>query len=83
MKKRLLTCTVEDEDGGFFARCLELEVASDGPSEAQAITNLEDALSLYGEQEGWEPLLLPPYTIELTDEDHAWLDSPPVGREIL
>lgn len=35
------------EDGVFVARCLELELASDGPTEAQAIANLYEALDLY------------------------------------
>lgn len=37
------------EDGVFVARCLELELASDGPTEAQAIANLYEALDLYSE----------------------------------
>mgnify|MGYP001041464929 CR=1 FL=1 len=83
MKKRLLTCTVQAEEDRYVARCLEIEVASDGPSEAEALANLEEALSLYAEQEGWEPLLLPSHAIELTDDDRACIAAPPVGREIM
>jgi predicted RNase H-like HicB family nuclease len=38
------------EAGLFVARCLELEVASDGATEEEALTNLREAIELYFER---------------------------------
>lgn len=35
----------------FIAKCLEVEIASQGKSEKEAITNLEEAISLFFEDE--------------------------------
>lgn len=80
---RLLSYTLCQEDGAYVAQCIEVDVASDGDSEAEAVANLEEALMLYGESENWAPLLMPHGPIELTEEDRAWLNDTPVGREIL
>lgn len=40
---------VTPEDGAFVARCLDPDVASDGDTAAEAITNLHEALELYFE----------------------------------
>ena len=82
-KRRVLHYSVTSEDDGFVARCLDIEVASDGSTVAEALANLEDALILYGEAEAWKPMLFPDKPIELTDEDREWLDMKPVGREIV
>lgn len=37
------------EDGVFVARCLDPEVASDGPTVEEAVANLQEALELYFE----------------------------------
>lgn len=44
-------CEIEvtEEDGGFVARCLDPDVASDGNTEAAALANLRQALELYYE----------------------------------
>jgi hypothetical protein len=38
---------VTEEDGQFVALCLDVDVASDGPTEAEAVANLREALALY------------------------------------
>ena len=41
---------VYPEDGIFVARCLEIEVASDGETEEEALENLREAIELYFER---------------------------------
>ena len=42
-----LKYTVFEEDGAFVARCLDVEVASEGDTKEGAIDNLREALELY------------------------------------
>lgn len=42
--------TITEEDGGFVARCSNPEVASDGKTPDEALSNLREALELYFEQ---------------------------------
>ena len=42
-----LTYTVDAEDGLFIARCIELDIVSDGLSKEEAIENLTEALDCY------------------------------------
>jgi predicted RNase H-like HicB family nuclease len=42
-----LSYTVNEEDGLFIARCIELEIASDGLTKDEAIENLKDALDCF------------------------------------
>lgn len=44
-----LTAAVVREDGWYVARCLEVEVASQGRTIEDALTNLKEALELYFE----------------------------------
>lgn len=44
-----LTAAVTQEDEWFVARCLDVEVASQGTSVEEALTNLREALELYFE----------------------------------
>lgn len=46
---RKLNYVVLPDDGVFVARCLDVEVASDGPTEQEAVANLQEALELYFE----------------------------------
>jgi len=46
-----LTAAVWKEDDWFVARCVEIEVASQGRSESEALKNLEEAILLYLEDE--------------------------------
>lgn len=38
------------EDGMFVARCLDIDVASDGATDAEAVANLREAIELYFER---------------------------------
>ena len=40
------------EDGWFVAKALEVEVASQGKSQKEALSNLKEALELYFEDQG-------------------------------
>jgi predicted RNase H-like HicB family nuclease len=54
--KRTLTAYLTEEDGWYVAQCLEVDVASQGESEADAMTNLGEALHLH---------FMPPVATEL------------------
>lgn len=45
--KKDLSFVVTQEDKWFVAQCLDIDVASQGQTEAEAIDNLRDALALY------------------------------------
>lgn len=42
-----LNYTIDLEDGVFIARCVELDIASDGLTRDEAIANLKEALDCY------------------------------------
>jgi predicted RNase H-like HicB family nuclease len=44
---RTFTASVTVEDGWFVAQCLEVDVASQGMSEQEAVAHLKEALELY------------------------------------
>ena len=46
-RKRKCTASVSREGKWFIAQCLEVDVASQGTSEAAALRNLADALALH------------------------------------
>jgi len=52
------------EDGAFVARCLDVEVASEGDSEAEAVANLQEALELFFEDHVTSLAELPPRTYQ-------------------
>ncbi len=52
------TATVEREDEWFVAQCREVDIASQGRTEAEAIANLQEALELHLESSGEEPHVL-------------------------
>lgn len=60
--ERKLNYVVFPEDGVFVARCLDVEVASDGTTEQEAVTNLKEALELYFEDHESNLAELPPRT---------------------
>lgn len=41
---------VYQEDGVFVARCLDLDVVSDGATDAEAVANLREAIMLHCER---------------------------------
>ena len=49
--KRELKVVVMLEGDVFVARCLDIEVASDGVTEQEALSNLREALELYFEDD--------------------------------
>ena len=48
-RERRVSYVVYREDDGFVARCLDVNVASEGDTEEEAIDNLREALELYFE----------------------------------
>jgi predicted RNase H-like HicB family nuclease len=62
--ERKLKYVVFHEDGAFVARCLDIEVASEGDTEAEAVANLQEALELYFEDHEDRLALLPPRTYQ-------------------
>ena len=49
MEAQTFTASISREDGWFIAQCLEVDVASQGESEEEALINLRDAVELYFE----------------------------------
>jgi predicted RNase H-like HicB family nuclease len=49
LMKQIFTASVWKEDGWFVAQCREVDVASQGESEAEALSNLCEALELHFE----------------------------------
>jgi predicted RNase H-like HicB family nuclease len=47
--KRTFTASVWREDDRYIAQCLEVDVASQGETKAEALTNLREALELHFE----------------------------------
>jgi predicted RNase H-like HicB family nuclease len=65
-----LTAAVSREDGWYVARCLEVEVTSQGRTIEEALANLREALELYFEDtpppSGSHPVELRPVVVRLT-----------------
>jgi len=51
LSSRSLHAIVWQEDDLFVSKCVELEIASQGQTEKEAITNLEEAIDLFFENE--------------------------------
>ena len=51
MRKRTLQVVLYEEDGGYVAQCLNVNVASDGNTEQEALANIREALELYFEDD--------------------------------
>lgn len=64
LMERKLKYVVYPEDGVFVARCLDVEVTSDGPTEDEAVANLQEALELYFEDHDTTLAELPPRTYQ-------------------
>lgn len=45
--KRTFTASLTHDDGWYVAQCLEVDVASQGETEREALANLEEALALH------------------------------------
>ena len=75
--KQIFTARVWQEGDCFVAQCNEIEVASQGETEEEAITNLRDALELHHEPltANETALLSEPALAEewnKSEEDAAW-----------
>ena len=57
MKTQTFTASISQEDELFIAQCLEVDVASQGKNEDEAINNLREALELY--LEAPQPTVMP------------------------
>jgi predicted RNase H-like HicB family nuclease len=59
MGTQTFTASISREDDWFIAQCLEVDVASQGKSEEEALANLAEALGLYFEppQPNLKPVL--------------------------
>ena len=49
MENQTFTACIWQEDNWFIAQCLEVDIASQGESEEEALDNLAEALELYFE----------------------------------
>lgn len=47
--KRQLAASIWKEGDWFIAQCIEVDIASQGPTEEEALANLREALELYFE----------------------------------
>ncbi|BAG01454.1 hypothetical protein MAE_16320 [Microcystis aeruginosa NIES-843] len=47
--RQVLTARIFQEDNWFVAQCLEVDVASQGETETEALNNLQEALELHFE----------------------------------
>ena len=54
-----LTAEVWKEEPMYVAKCKELKVVSQGGTAAQALSNLEEAIELYLEDEDLERIIIP------------------------
>ena len=61
--KRTLTAAISREEDWYVARCIEVEVASQGKTEAEALANLTEALELYFDNDG-PPSIPEPHVIK-------------------
>ena len=61
-----VTAEVWKEEPMYVAKCKELKVTSQGETAGQALTNLEEAIELYLEDENLDRLIIPlEFTFEL------------------
>ncbi len=51
MPPRTVRYVVYEQDCAFVAQCLDVDVASEGDTEEEAVVNLREALALYFDEE--------------------------------
>lgn len=66
-REHKLSFVVHQQDDGSVARCVDVNVASEGDSEADAVANLREALELYFEDA---------QLLDISPVRHARLDNP-------
>lgn len=57
MQPQKVRYVVYEQDGAFVAQCLDVDVASEGDTEEDAVANLREALELYFDAEA--PMMTP------------------------
>jgi predicted RNase H-like HicB family nuclease len=62
---RTLNYVTWEEDGAFVAQCLNVDIASEGDTQDEAIANLKEALELYFEDATGQEPLVPPIRVRL------------------
>lgn len=62
--KHHLSFVVFEEDDAFVARCLDVDVVSEGDTKDEAVANLREALELYFEDSTVSPATLPTRTYQ-------------------
>ncbi len=76
MKTQTFTASISREGEMFVAQCLEIDVASQGKSEDDAINNLKEALELYLEPP--RPTVMPKlrkFEVSINTDETAFLSS--------
>jgi predicted RNase H-like HicB family nuclease len=76
MKTQTFTASISQEGEMFIAQCLEIDVASQGKSEDDAINNLKEALELYLEPP--RPTVMPKlrkFEVSINSNETAFLSS--------
>jgi predicted RNase H-like HicB family nuclease len=62
---RTVRYVIWEEDGAFVAQCLDVDVASEGDTQDEALASLKEALELYFEDTRGHEALLPPSRVRL------------------
>ncbi|MYB95721.1 type II toxin-antitoxin system HicB family antitoxin [Candidatus Poribacteria bacterium] len=76
MKTQTFTASISQEGELFIAQCLEIDVASQGKSEDDAINNLKEALELYLEPPRATVMpKLRKFEISINSDETAFLSS--------
>lgn len=76
MKTKTFTASISQEGELFIAQCLEIDVASQGKSEDEAINNLKEALELYLEPP--RPTVMPKlrkFEVSINSDETTFLSS--------
>lgn len=74
--QKTFTASISREDEWFIAQCLEVDVASQGKSEDEAVDNLREALQLYFEPP--RPTVIPKlrkFEVDINSDETALLSS--------
>ena len=74
--QKTFTASISREDKWFIAQCLEVDVASQGKSEDEAVDNLREALELYFEPP--RPTVMPKlrkFEVNIDSDETTFLSS--------
>ena len=76
MKRQTFTASISQDNEWFVAQCLEIDVASQGKTEDEAIKNLTEALELYFEPP--HPTVVPKlrkFEVDINTDETPFLSS--------